>query len=103
MLLPFETPVRREPFVPVDTQWLSLAWIAPIVCHVTLPGNNFWLSIAVQVYERHCVCLRPAIVDHVLAPTAFATRCLLLLKPENAVVMAQTGEQIRKFVAIDVH
>jgi hypothetical protein len=73
------------------------------VCHVTLPGNNFWLSIAVQVYERHCVCLRPAIVDHVLAPTAFATRCLLLLKPENAVVMAQTGEQVRKFVAIDVH
>jgi len=49
------------------------------------------------------VCLRPAIVDDVLAPTAFAIRCLLLFKPENTVVMTQTGEEIRKSITVDVH
>src|SRR5215467_8850331 len=70
---------------------------------VALPGYQHRLAIALEVRDGHGMGLRPGVVNVVFYPAAFALRVLLLFVPENSVVVAEAGDEIRQAVAVHVH
>ena len=97
---PLESSPTLDGLVPVNTQRFVRPRIV-LVCIVTLTRHEDFLSITLQVHERQGMRLRPRVVDDVLEPHSASVRVLLLLVPEDSIIVPHTGDQIGQ--AITVH
>ena len=98
---PLPAPRRSIESIRIDPEWVVLAGILPVVPQVSFAGNDFLVSIVVEVGHQEAVRLGPTGVDDMPQPTALRT-VPLLLQPVHTDVVAASPDQVAVPVTIHV-